>query len=116
LEKKLSLDDEIIAQKTVCVLLIRGEDPDGQPIYAYVAVRADRLQEFMDAQSTGTFYPEDFGVIVEAGEGEPSEEVRQRMETEYGFDHQGQIDIADADAAYDIASNVTEVMPLRRLD
>jgi len=116
LEKKLSRDDELIAQKTVCVLLVRGEDQDDQPIYAYVAVRADRLQEFMAAQSTGTFYPEDFGVIVEAGEGEPSDEVRQRMETEYGFNHQGQIEIEDPDAAYDVASNITEVMPMRRLD
>lgn len=49
----------MLAEKTVCVLLVRGEDPDGAPIYAYVGVRADKLKEFMDAQNSGMFYPED---------------------------------------------------------
>jgi hypothetical protein len=113
LEEKLSLDETIIAEKTVCVLLVRGENEEGASIYAYVAVRADRLQDFMAAQANGTFYPEDHGVIVEAGEGEPSDEVRQRMETEYGFDHERLIGIPDAAAAHQIAANIPDVMPPR---
>jgi hypothetical protein len=106
LDKRLSLDGITIAKKTVCILLVRGEDPESTPIYAYVAVRADRLQQFMAAQGTDTFYPEDYGVIIEAGEGEPSDEVRRKMETEYGFDHEAMIGIADTDDAYDIAENI----------
>lgn len=82
-----------LADKTVCILLVRGENPDGGAIFAYVAVRADRLQEFMEAQKSGVFYPEDYGVIIESGEGEPSEEIRNKMESEYGFDHSGMIDL-----------------------
>jgi len=104
---KLSASEQIIAEKTVCILLVRGENPDGKPIYAYVAVRADKLESFMEAQKSGMFYPEDFGVIVEAGEGEPTAEIRKKMETEYGFNHQMMVDIPDAEKAHEITTNLT---------
>jgi hypothetical protein len=104
--KKLSISEQVIAEKTVCILLVRGENPDGNAIYAYVAVRADKLESFMAAQKTGTFYPEDFGVIIEAGEGEPSQDVRKKMETEYGFNHQVMVDIPNAEKAHEITSNL----------
>lgn len=109
---KLSRSEQIIAEKTVCVLLVRGENPDGQPIFAYVAVRADKLEEFMAAQKSGLFYPEEYGVIIESGEGEPSAEVREKMEREYGFNHNQMLDIPDADKAgqltHDIVANRPE--------
>ncbi len=103
---KLSASEQIIAEKTVCILLVRGENPESNPIYAYVAVRADKLESFMEAQKSGTFYPEDFGVIIEAGEGEPSDEVRKKMETEYGFNHQVMVDIPNAEKAHEITTNL----------
>ncbi len=105
---RLSPAEQVIAEKTVCILLVRGENPDGSAIYAYVAVRADKLETFMEAQKSGMFYPEDYGVIIEAGEGEPSDEVRKKMETEYGFNHQMMMDIPDSSHAHDIASNLSE--------
>lgn len=104
---KLSKTEQIIAEKTVCVLLVRGENPDGGKIYAYVAVRADKLEEFMEAQKQGTFYPEDYGMIVEAGEGEPTDEVKEKMTKEYGFNHEAMLDIKSAESAHDIASNLS---------
>jgi hypothetical protein len=103
---KLSAMERIIAEKTVCILLVRGESPDGSAIYAYVAVRADKLEAFMEAQKSGMFYPEDFGVIVESGEGEPTDEIRQKMETEYGFNHQMMVDIPDTTKAHEITTNL----------
>ena len=88
-----SRSEQMLAEKTVCILLVRGENPDGGSIYAYVAVRADRLEDFMKAQEAGLFYPDEYGVVVEAGEGDPSPEVMQRMEQEYGFNHEGMLDI-----------------------
>lgn len=96
---ELSRSEKIIAEKTVCILLVRGESPDGEPIYAYVAVRADKLEAFMDAQKSGMFYPEDYGVIVESGVGEPSDEIKKKMEEEYGFNHQSMVDIPDSESA-----------------
>lgn len=103
----LSRSDKILAEKTVCVLLVRGEDPDGKPIYAYVGVRADKLQGFMEAQQKGLFYPEEFGVVIESGFGEPPPEVRVKMERDYGFNHEGMLDIPDAKDAAKIAAELS---------
>jgi hypothetical protein len=89
-------------KRVVTILLVRGENPDGSAIYAYVAVRADKLEEFMGAQGSGTFYPEDYGVIIEAGEGEPTPEVRKKMEDEYGFRHNSMVDIPSKENVNDV--------------
>jgi hypothetical protein len=107
---KLTKTEQIIAEKTVCILLVRGENPDGGKIYAYVAIRADKLESFMEAQKQGTFYPEDFGIIIESGEGEPSAEVKHKMTTEYGFNHDAMLDIANSDKAHSITSNLSNYM------
>lgn len=104
---KLTRTEQIIAEKTVCILLVRGENPDGKKIYAYVAIRADKLESFMEAQKAGTFYPEEYGMIVESGEGEPSDEVKAKMTKEYGFNHDAMMDIASAEKAHDVASNIS---------
>ena len=105
---ELSRSEKILAEKTVCVLLVRGEAPDGGPIYAYVGVRADKLKEFMQAQQSGTFYPEEYGVVIESGEGEPTAEVRARMERDYSFNHDGMLDIDDADNAVRVAAQLSK--------
>jgi len=104
---KLSKTEQIIAEKTVCILLVRGENPGGGKIYAYVAIRADKLESFMEAQKHGTFYPEDYGIIIESGEGEPSEDVKSKMTKEYGFNHEAMLDIASAEKAHDLTSNIS---------
>jgi hypothetical protein len=87
---------------------VRGEDPDGQPIYAYVGVRADKLKPFMEAQQKGTFYPEEHGIIIESGMGEPSAEMRAKMEKDYGFNHDAMLDIPDADRATGVAATLSK--------
>ncbi len=104
---KLSRAEQIIAEKTVCVLLVRGENPDGERIFAYMAVRADRLESFIEAQKSGAFYPEDFGIVIESGLGEPSEEIKEKMTKEYGFNHEAMLDIDTPQGANDIASNLS---------
>jgi hypothetical protein len=104
---KLTKTEQIIAEKTVCILLVRGESPDGKKIYAYVAIRADKLESFMEAQKQGTFYPEDYGIIIESGEGEPSDEIKHKMTQEYGFNHEAMMDIGSSEKAHDIATNLS---------
>jgi hypothetical protein len=70
----------------VCILLVRGENYSGTPFFAYVAVLEDNVEAFMIAQSMENFYPEDYGVIIESGEGEPSEEIRNKIKDEYGVE------------------------------
>jgi len=104
---KLSRTEQIIAEKTVCILLVRGETPEGTKIFAYVAIRADKLESFMEAQKQGTFYPEDYGIVIESGEGEPSAEIKTKMTKEYGFNHDAMMDIGGTEKAHDIASNIS---------
>ena len=47
----------------------------------------------MEAQRKGLFYPEDYGIIVESGTGEPDAAIKQKMTQEYGFNHEAMIDI-----------------------
>lgn len=103
---KLTKTEQIVAEKTVCVLLVRGESPDGKKIYAYLAIRADRLEAFMEAQKQGTFFPEDYGIVLEAGEGEPTDEIKQKMTQEYGFNHDAMLDLGTSDKAHDLTSNL----------
>lgn len=110
----LTRSEKLLAEKTVCVLLVRGEDPDGQPIYAYVAVRADKLEDFMAAQQSGIFYPEEYGIIVESGSGEPTDEVKKRMETEYGFNHAAMLNIPDSQSASDVATELTRSIAAKK--
>ncbi len=105
---ELSRSEKIIAEKTVCVLLVRGESPEGTPIFAYVGVRADKLKEFMAAQEKGTFYPEEYGIIIESGEGDPSPEIMEKMERDYGFNHATMLDVPGADEAQRFAADLAK--------
>lgn len=106
---KFTRSEQIIAEKTVCVLLIRGESTEGKRMYAYIGVRADRLEAFVEAQKSNVFYPEDFGIIIESGEGEPPPEVREKMSKEYGFNHEAMIDLPTPEKAHELASNLTDI-------
>jgi len=103
---KLTRTEQIIAEKTVCVLLVRGESPDGKKIFAYIAIRADKLESFMEAQKQGTFYPEDYGIVLESGEGEPSDEVKVKMTKEYGFNHEAMLDLGSTEKAHELTSSL----------
>lgn len=110
---ELSRSDKILAARTAVVLLIQGESPDGRPIYAYVGVRADRLQDIMQAQHQPHFQPEDYGVVIEHGEGLPSAEVMARMAQDYGFSHEAMTPVADADSANQVAAALSRKANLK---
>lgn len=82
------MTNQFLNDDALAVVLVRGSGPENAPIYAYVGVRIAHLDAFMAAQTQGHFNPEDFGIVLEAGEGEPDAEVRSRMEQEYGFNHE----------------------------
>ena len=81
-KNKKMLGDDIIA-----VQLLMGKNMDNNPVYAYIAIHGNKLEAFREALSRGNFNPADFGVIIESGTGTPPDEVKKKMENEYGFDH-----------------------------
>jgi|SRR5579883_435129 len=105
----LTATQAIIAEKTVCILLVRGENQSGDKIFAYVAVRGDKLEDFMAAQTRGLFYPEEHGLVLASGPGEPSPEIRERMTREYGFKHEAMLSIPNAENARDVAKNLSHL-------
>lgn len=85
--------EQMMAENALAVILLRGTSPDDQPIFAYVGVRVDKLDAFMEAQKLGNFDPEEYGTIIEAGLGEPTDEIRKKMEEEYGFNHEKMVNL-----------------------
>lgn len=91
----LSPSEKLIAERSVCVVLVQGHNYDNEPIWAYVAVRLIDLEKFLEAQRAGNFDPEQYGVIVEAGVGAfPPQETVAKMETEYGFNHERMLNLS----------------------
>ena len=87
----LTRSEQLLAEKTVCMLLMNGVSGEGVPIYAYVAVRADQLQAFMVAQRASDFILESHAVIIASGMGTPTPEIQDMMQMEYGFNHDQKI-------------------------
>lgn len=70
------------------LMLSRAYTEENKKIYVYLAVPPSKVIPFKEAEEKGNFYYEDFGEILATGEGhEPPEEVKKRMEEEYGFNH-----------------------------
>lgn len=62
------------------VLLLKGKNAEGEDIYAYLRLPLGRVNE-LQAVLAGNqhFMPSDFGTVLAAGRGEPSEEVQAAM-------------------------------------
>lgn len=73
--------------------MLRGKNSDNDDVYAYVAVRADNIDHFIEAQHQPNFNPEDYGIILESGIGAPHDNIREKMEREYGFQHEKAVEL-----------------------
>jgi hypothetical protein len=66
------------------VILLQGKNTFGDMIYSYLKVAVPDIKRLYATLHTGQgFNPSDFGTVVAAGKGEPSEEVRTEMATTY---------------------------------
>lgn len=73
---------------TRVVVLVTGEQTNGRPFWAYVAMAPTDYLQFRQREAAGAGYSlHDFGEILEAGEAsQPPPSVVQRMAEEEGFD------------------------------
>jgi len=66
------------------VILLQGKNVFGDMIYSYLKIALPDLDKLQAAlQSDESFNPSDFGTVVAAGKGEPSEEVKAEISTSY---------------------------------
>ncbi len=70
------------------MLLTRGNSEDGIPFWAYMYIRTSMAESFKQARDRGDICIGDYGTIIEWGEGEnPPEDIRTRMERDFGMRH-----------------------------
>jgi len=78
-----------LSKNIAVIVLLHGNNEEGQPVYCYIGIRGDKYESFMAVQKSGQiFNPEDYGVVIISGDNEPSEEVKKYMTEEYGFNHE----------------------------
>ena len=71
---------------TYIVILLQGNNIFGDTVYTYLEISGANLRKvFGHMQKGENFKPADFGTVLAAGRGEPSEEVREEMKTEYNM-------------------------------
>jgi hypothetical protein len=69
-------------------LLIRGKNTDNNDFWAYLCVKPSMANAFNEARANGVFNLEDYGTILESGEGsEVPSEIAERMERDFGINH-----------------------------
>ncbi|MDE3060833.1 MAG: hypothetical protein KGJ06_07470 [Pseudomonadota bacterium] len=66
------------------VLLLYGKNSFGDKIYSYLKITIRALDNLKEAVISGKpFTPSDFGTVIAAGKGEPTDEVRSEVNNLY---------------------------------
>lgn len=89
----LSIPQRVIAEKILVVNYLKTRDLQGKSHYFYIAVKATNIQKFKNAISNPPFDPQDLGMIIEEGFGEPDEMTKERMRIQYGCNHEYAVDM-----------------------
>lgn len=97
------LSVQSIADLTSTIMVLcRGRHEDGGNFWAYMYVKPSMAKAFHDARENGCFPLEDYGTVIEWGEGEtPPLEVKDMMERKYGVNHDYESELIHAIEALD---------------
>lgn len=79
------------------MILCRGIGENGKPCWAYMCIKPSMAKSFKEARDKGAFDIEEYGSLIECGDGvEPSDEIKIRMERDYGINHHYEDDLLEA--------------------
>ena len=71
---------------TYIVVLFQGNNVFGETVYTYLEISGRELKQVFACMQAGeNFVPADYGVVLAAGIGTPSDEVRETMKAEYNM-------------------------------
>jgi hypothetical protein len=73
------------ASAKVEIHLVRGKSPEGNPTYAYLAIYAHRVRDFLLSLKTRHTSLKDYGVVIASGEGEPDEATKHYIQKTYSL-------------------------------
>lgn len=88
-----SIPRNLIRDQVYCVSYLLYEDENGAKHYCYLAVRSDDMPHFQNAIKTGDFDLNDFGVVLEEGEGEASDTIKEKMRHLYNCQHESALEV-----------------------
>ena len=78
----VELSEEVLDQEGV--IFLTGKNTFGDTVYSYLKITIRNLQKLKEALAKGEhFMPSDFGTVLAAGKGEPSQELRSEMAVTY---------------------------------
>lgn len=81
-EKDIS--EQALAEEAV--ILVYGDNMFGDPVYSYIKFSLRNFIRMKDAMLEGeSFKPSDYGEVLAAGRGDPSQELRDEMRIKYGL-------------------------------
>lgn len=90
----LTHKEKLDAANIAFITFVAGKNAKGEQTYCYVGVLGNKMQEFMAASQKNRFAPSDFGTIIKSGIGEPTDDVKEYMTREFGFNHDTKVKIA----------------------
>jgi len=81
-----SFVDKTFFEQTFLIVLLSGIGEQDQRAYAYINVRLDRVDEFLNVFGGDTLRNAyDYCTVIQTGLGEPLEEVTQKFQSDYLF-------------------------------
>lgn len=84
IQQGITIDKHLLRENVV--IFMTGKNVDNDDTYAYLQLPLWKLQDLkatMDAKEN--FRPSDFAIVLAAGKGEPPEDVRSKMASEYNL-------------------------------
>ncbi len=82
-----NIPKDLVDSKAYIVTYVVYLDENEKKRYFYIAVRKDRILDFQKAVIEGDFDAEDFGIILEEGNGEAPDYIKEKMKLMYHCDH-----------------------------
>jgi len=89
------IPESLVKDKIYTVNYLVYQDDNNDKNYLYIAVRRDQMPAFQNALKEGNFDAEDYGIILEQGNGEASDTLIEKMRIMYNCDHDSSISISD---------------------
>lgn len=90
-----TIPQDLIRDKIYCVNYIEYLGQAGTKEYFYIAVRQDDMLNFKTALEKGDFDADDYGLILEQGNGSAPTYVRDKMKMLYKCEHENALSVND---------------------
>lgn len=101
------ISDQALADLLCTIMVLcQGKDRRGKPIWAYLCIKPSMALGFKEARARGNVDITNYGSVLESGEGtEPPDDVKERMERDYGMNHQFEEELLKKIAALQAHAN-----------